>query len=72
MQSLLSKTTLFTSITILAVFFSLGFALFGPYTVGYSVGYFAAGFFSTLQAALPHLMLLAILWVSFLHSINRK
>lgn len=72
MQSLLSKSTLYTSLTILAVFFTLGFAIFGPYTVGYSMGYFAAGLFTTLQAALPRLLLLAVLWVFFLRYINRK
>ena len=72
MQSLLRKSSLSTSITILAAFFVLGFALFGPYTVGYSVGYFAAGFFRTLQAALPRLMLLAVLWLFVLRYINRK
>lgn len=72
MLSLLSKSTLYTTITILAAFFLLGFIIFGPYTVGYSVGYFAAGFLTTLQAALPRVLLLAILWILFLRLINRK
>lgn len=72
MQSFVSKHPLYSSLTILAAFFVLGFAVFGPYTVGYSLGYVAARLVTTLQAALPRLLLLAILWVFFLRYINRK
>ncbi len=68
----ISKSTLYSCLTILTIFFALGFAIFGPYTVGYSVGYVAAGLLTTFQAALPRLLLFAFLWVLFIRYINRK